>query len=214
MDYKELKKRGQRLNDIHEIKNLMSRYAHFHAAGQYDAEADLFAQKTPGAKIDLLGWGVYEGIEGIRRFANVYKFLEGGLPGQLHMHPLTTPVIEVAGDGKTAKGVWICPGLNTVPIPGEKMQAFWSWCKYGVDFVKEDNNWRLWHVYVAGILMTPYEKSWVEAPPAPPPPMEGELRPDRPSPHLWMYSPSAITEYDPVLPEPYETWDDSMSYVD
>lgn len=31
--------------------------------------------------------------------------------GILPVHSLTTPVIEVAADGKTARGVWISPGL-------------------------------------------------------------------------------------------------------
>lgn len=214
MNGKRLGERFRRLNDIHEIQNLIGRLVYLHAAGRYDAETELYAKKTPGVRVDLLGWGIYEGTEGIRRFAEVYKFLDKGTPGQLHMHPLTTPVIEVAGDGNTAKGVWICTGLNTVPLPDKKPQAFWSWCKYGVDFVKEEGNWLLWHLYVAGIFMTPYEKSWVEAPPPAPPYMEGELKPDRPSPRLWMYNINAVTEYDPVLPEPYETWDESMSYVD
>lgn len=210
MAAKSLEDRLERLEDAHEIENLMGRYAFLHTAGRHEEVAELYAQRKPGVRVDMLGWGVYEGTEGVRRFARVFQFLEGDGKGQLHMHPMTTPVIEVAGDGQTAKGVWITPGLNTVIA--EKAQAFWSWCKYGVDFVKEDGQWKLWHVHVYGIFMTPYEQSWAETTPPPPPSMEGELKPDRPSPHLWMYSPTAVTELEPAPPESYETFDEETAY--
>lgn len=57
--------------------------------------------------------------------------------------------------------------------------------------------------------MTPYEKSWAEAPPSTSRPwiVPDELKPDRPTTYLWEYSPDRKTENVPAPPEPYETWD-------
>ena len=40
------------------------------------------------------------------------------LEGVLLVHYLATPMIEVAEDGKTARGVWRSPGIEAVLPPG------------------------------------------------------------------------------------------------
>ncbi len=51
--------------------------------------------ETPGVRVEISPLGRWEGLEGINRaMVKFHKFI-------------TTPVIEVAGDGKTAKGVWM-----------------------------------------------------------------------------------------------------------
>jgi hypothetical protein len=61
---------------------------------------------------------------------------------KLAEHTLTTSVIEIAGDRKTAKGVWNSPGHETMPI-GERPIAHWCWNRYGVDFILENSEWKL-----------------------------------------------------------------------
>lgn len=213
MAERSLEERIQRLEDVHAIQNLMGRYEYYHTAGLHEETADLFAKKAPDVKAEFVGWGVYEGLESIRKmFVNVHKALEGDRRGVLNVLPLTTPVIEVAGDGKTAKGVWIMTGVETMKISG-KLEANWAWAKYGIDFIKEDGEWKFWHFHVYAVFHTPFGTSWVDAPgPVPFNPPE-ELAPDRPCTYHWVYSPTAITENVPEPPLPYETWDDSMSYV-
>ena len=64
----------------------------------------------------------------------------------MFLHPTTTPYIEVAGDGKTAKGVWISPGIITGKVGATgTLKAIWAWGSMGVDFVKEDGQWRFCH---------------------------------------------------------------------
>jgi hypothetical protein len=66
------------------------------------------------------------------------------------MHTQETPVIEVAGDGKTAKGIWYSIGLavrGSVDENGNtSVGTGWMWEKYGVDFIKEDGGWKIWHL--------------------------------------------------------------------
>jgi len=210
MSARSLEERVQRLEDIHEIQNVFGKYEYYHTADMQEETVELYAQKTPGVSAEIANWGVYEGIEGIKRlFVGLHR--QGGkeaLVGSMHMHTLTTPVVEVAGDGKTAKAVWISPGHETSGMEG-KFTAQWAWLKYGVDFVKEDGKWKIWHSHVYPIFMTPYEKSWVEAPPHTNSPMvvPDELKPDKPSTYLWEYSTDRVYENVPAAPEPYDTWD-------
>jgi hypothetical protein len=219
MSNKSLEERIQSLEDIHEIKNLMSRYEYLHTASRHQETADLFAKKTPGVRAEIGNWGIYEGVEGIQRlYVDIHKWGDRDRKGVIFLHTLTTPIIEVAGDGKTAKGVWTSPGIETSEFGTEGLKGCWAWAKYGVDFVKEDGEWKFWHIKVYGLFHCDYYTSWVDQPsileeqPLPTQIPE-ELRADRPPSSFWMYSKDAVTELDPVPPEPYETWDDSMSFI-
>ena len=165
-----------------------------------------------------MAWGIYEGPDAAERCYMVdHVNTEGQYgdelrKGQMHIHTLTTPVIEVGGDGKTAKGVWVSPGVESAVIEGNP-EANWGWCKYAVDFVKEDGVWKFWHFHIYGIFLAPYEASWVEAGhPDASPDMPDELKADKPPTTHWMYSPTAVTEYVPAAPEPYETFDEATAY--
>jgi hypothetical protein len=62
-------------------------------------------------------------------------------------------VIEVTGDGKTAKGVWI--GIRFVARTDAQTgeaQCFWEWDTYGVDFIKKDGVWKFWHFHIYRIF--------------------------------------------------------------
>jgi hypothetical protein len=213
---KSLEERVQRLKDIHEIQNLMSRYQFLHVSGVTHQEtADLFAQKTPGVKIEMAGGGVFEGTKGVQRqFTKVFPYMEGDRIGFMATHTLTTPVIEVAGDGKTAQGLWIAPG-STVRRDKKtgKLRAFWILAKVGTDFVKEDNVWKIWHLHIFMIYQTLFEESWLNSNKFPHTDLPAALKADRPTTYHKPYSPLSKTELIPALPKPYETWIDEMSYV-
>jgi hypothetical protein len=233
----EVKKVAQRALDIHEIQNVMSKHEYYHAVGKHKEEIDdLWAHKTPGASFEAGDVGMTEGIEEVERiyvegnklrgkqqleeirklFPQIEDKEENEFIGNTVMHTLTTPVIEVAGDGKTAKGVWVSPGHLTA-MRGGKLQAFWFWERYGADFVKEDGQWKIWHLRVYTDFLTPYEKSWVENSLEPAPPHvepEGFPKPNRPptSPAYQEYSPTTRLQFEPRLPEPYRTFSETFSY--
>jgi hypothetical protein len=192
----------------------MSKYEYLYTAGRHEDVAEMFALKTPGVKAEHVGGGVYEGAESIKRlYVDFPKYREGDRIGIMAAHTLTTPIIEVAGDGRTAKAMWLSPGFGTTKNEG-KLEANWNWGKYGVDFVKEDGKWKIWHLHMYGIFCTPYEKSWVDGSGEPSfPPFPDELKADRPSAYHRPYGPTTVTEYVPPVPEPYETWDEATAYV-
>jgi len=202
---------------VNEIQNLMGKYSFWHSAGMHKECLDLFAMKTPDVRAEMM-WGIYEGQKGIERlYPGWHGFMDGDGIGKMHMHAMTTPVIEVAEDLKTAKAVWVSPGHESGPaFESDKIVAHWAWCKYGCDFIREDGKWKIWHLHVYGIFMCPFEKSWTEEPddmdtddmePFP----EG-YEPDRPPTTHWNYMPDKKYVNEPAPPEPYETFDEETAF--
>jgi hypothetical protein len=237
-------RRLQKAKDILEIQNVMSMHEYYHAAGRNEEElGDIWAQEAPDVAFEEAAvHGRYVGLEAIREFGVVFfgKFFEllqeemrkifadlkdepgGDTPfGVRIMHTLTTPVIEVAKDGETAKGVWISPGHVTFPLNG-KLQAFWHWDRYAVDFIREKGQWKIWHLFVGKDFTAPYEKSWVDAfidrarnsEGAPKlEDMPGFPKPNAKPLHIYNeYSPFLCAEYNPRPPEPYRTFSETFSY--
>lgn len=197
------------LDDIAEIENLMARYQYLHVAGMNEETADLFALETPGSRLELPTIGIYDGIESIRRFyTGAGEFVEGDRRGHLHLHTLTTPVIEVARDGGTAQGVWLSPGVETTPD-----RALWAWVKYGIDFVRESVGWRIWHFRVYRIFFVAPGETWAQQPTTSSPQLPERLRPDRPASGDYHYSPDREALHIPKPPDPYETWNEELAYV-
>jgi SnoaL-like domain len=212
-----LEDRISRLEAVHEIQNVMGRYSYWHTANMHRECLDLFAMKTPGVRAEMM-WGVYEGAESLERlYPGFHTWVDGDLKGVMHMHTLTTPVIEVAEDGQTAKATWIAPGHETMSFSaGEEgaPEAFWAWCKYGCDFVLEDGQWKIWHLHVYGIFLSPYGRSWVEEPDdmVDAPRMLDSHQPDRPPTTHWQYAPDRVYINEPAPPAPFASFDEADAY--
>jgi len=137
---------------LNEINNLMGKYSHYGVLRGEGTTRELFAMNQP----DVF-WKTPSGPEGPEGMEN--RFLQPGeanpgmVGGQLHMHSMLTPIIEVAADGKTAQGVWDSFGPNISSGDGE---SSWLWVKYGVDFIKEDGDWKIWHMQVFPMFNTSY----------------------------------------------------------
>ena len=57
-------------------------------------------------------------------------------------HLTTSPIIEVAEDGKSAKGLWYTPGfINSHASANGQIRSQALWERYGGDFVLEDGRW-------------------------------------------------------------------------
>lgn len=121
------------------------------------------------------------------------------------IHTQTTPVIEVAGDGKTAKGIWYSPGFgfSTLARDGEvEIGGYWYWEKYGVDFIKEDGEWRIWHLQTYYDLMPKYGSDWTKP----------EPQPSKSDDAYKPWSPTTVPRIEPRFPKPYYTFSETFSY--
>jgi hypothetical protein len=205
---KQLEKELERLQAIHEIQNLVGKYAVIHTPKTMAMTSELFALKQPDVSVEVAMWGVFTGAEQIKR---MYSHMEegGGIPGTMFEHQLTTPIIEVAEDGQTAKGLWFSPGHETYPGPDGKLQAKWCWGKFGADFIKEDGKWKIWHYHWYDTFMIPFAKSWLDTPQPPLGVIEEHpgFKPDKPSTSRSTYYPTVVRGPIPWYPEPYKTWD-------
>ncbi len=212
-----LDKKYQRVLDHQEVDKLMNKYEVKLAAGKYREVEDMFALKTPGVRAEMM-WGIYDGPEGIRKLfsGGVHREMLGEpdnlKPGIMVVLPNSNPIIEVAGDGKTAKAIWICFGHETLPGPDGNMQAYWAYAKRAADFIKEEGVWKIWHYRVYGGFMTPLGKSWVEGFEHRDVRFSAEYNPDRPPTSNWMYKPNMPVLHEPAPPEPYETFDEKTAY--
>ena len=219
-------KMAQHARDVQEVANLMGRQVYLHECAQDPTFPDtLFAQKTPGRswEVAFMGKWVDEGIRKPLSSHGTPKEDEPGAfegrAGCLMEHTLASPVIEVAGDGKTAKGVWMSPGHETMPDPETgKLRGHWCWSKYGCVFVKEDGQWKLWHYHVYRTFKTPFDVDWVDGGDWKTTPVGSKAsdewlgEPDISTTYDHPYSPTSKPELVPEPPEPYETFDDSKAY--
>jgi hypothetical protein len=214
---KSLKHEVERLQAVNEIRNLVSKVQYLHSANRHSDTYEFFAKNTPGVRTYWGEQGYWEGPDAPQRQGAIMD--RGGEKdiGGMAVHTLTLPVIEVAGDGKTAKGVWTGNGFLVMPDKETgkvKDKASWEWDKYGIDFVKEDGKWKLWHYHVYRFFRTGWDKGLTDWDPDAKVDLHipKGLEPDGPAIDDYPYRPDAEPKLAPVPPEPYETWEDTTSY--
>ena len=205
----------ERAKAYQECLNCIDKYTYYFNAGRYDLIAALWADREDSSV--EMAWGTYCGKSGVDKcYLNFHEHLDIEKNGSFFIHSFVTPVLEVAGDGKTASAVFFSPGVETPPPqPGEEAECLWCWIKYGVDFIKVDGVWKIWHLSTFGWFMCDYHKSWAEDSEPGPQPEEWKERapeevwPDAPISHKdWTYTTTGDTELMPVPPLPYYTFKD------
>lgn len=226
-DYATLVKEVQRQNAVTAVQNLMGRYTYYQFADKQLETAALYALKTPGVKVELPSGQPAIGGAAVKAFYEKSAQTKKA-DGQFHLHPMQTPVVEIAGDGKTAKGVFLSLGAGA--HSGDDA-GVWAWVRYGVDFIQEEGEWKIWHLHAYPIFSTSYYKSWTDSareraagggkpamaqgaggPPAGAPPgaQSGPANTNRVEP--WSYNGKGLPPLEPVPPMPYETFDPATAY--
>ena len=174
--------------------------------------------------------GYYQAVE--TRNMLVAKLLQAKFPEQLgdksdeelygtgpfKVKPLYNPLIEVAEDGKTAKGLWSCQGAyNEVGTSGPV--ANWTWGYFAGDFIREEDGWKIWHLLYVNDVDCICGQSWGK--PAQPYPEEEAFAAlgDFAYPEYTVkktvreyYTPDRPITLTPELPVPYATFADTFSY--
>lgn len=138
--------------------------------------------------------------------------------GQIGIKPIDTFIIEIAGDGQTAKGIWSLHGTYADITPSGPV-SYWDWGYYCVDFVCEDSAWKIWHMMDLKDINNPTGGDWTEEPLSFPEdanfaPMKDFVFPQPNVPAVLReeyYVGRPFTET-PPLPVPYETFAETFSY--
>jgi hypothetical protein len=199
----------QRARDVQAIHNLMGRYTVNWVPKNLNLQADFYALDEPDVSVEVGDRGVYVGPEAVKTLFG-RTFSNPVLEGVLLVHYLASPMVEVAEDGKTAKGVWRSPGIEAVlPPGGGKPIPMWSFGAYAVDFIRKADGWKIWHLHWYRQIKCTYKDAWVDDlsmtnAPTPPGPELGATTYHNP------YTPASVQTSIPSCPEPYQTWNDLM----
>ena len=123
---------------------------------------------------------------------------------------MTTPLIEVAYDGQTAKGIWYVYG-STTEVYSAGPKAAWNFGRCAVDFIKEDGRWKIWHMIMFTDIECPLGGNWGrdkmyehEGVAIPEPTIKEDF--------YQSYSNDFVSLVAPQLPEPYDTFANTFSY--
>lgn len=200
----------ERRRAVVEIQNCIGRYEGVHKAMTMWMTPQMFALTMPDVSMEVSDWGVFVGPEAVTfQFAQMMK--EEPI-GTMFDHYICTPIIEVAGDGKTARAKFDSPGHETQIDENGGRKAYWTWGSYSADFIKEaDGHWRIWHLKWWRTMRTDYYKSWVDD--------WQNIMTGPAHEHDWAQEPCTFFHpYDskterwpfPLPPEPYETYEGTM----
>lgn len=229
---------ADRWYDKRDIQNLAGKYVTSILIKQ---EGEIFEKFFAADEDVCIGFndGYYKGRDAVKAYfdavveatAKKSAFIRGLFPekfegmsdaeifgvGQLRAMPITTPVIEIAEDGATAKGIWHVQGSdNDVTAAGPL--SYWTLGYLCIDFIKEGDDWKLWHVFFAEDIRCAMGDNWVS--PQEHPTLAGYeaiaeiVMPEYSVAKQAFVAYSAEREFTPVpeLPVPYVTFADTFSY--
>lgn len=168
MAIQELQERElKRMQSEHEIRNLAAKFVLSVKGGFFEDAYRCFALETEGVAANVEKYGVYEGKEKLKEYFVDYYRRIGGKEGCFLMHELTTPVIELAGDGETAQAMFITQGVLAVDVDHwmqdhEAARSMWQFGPWYMDFCRENGEWKIWHLTMYDEVETDYEVSWSE----------------------------------------------------
>ena len=91
--------------------------------------------------------GFYLGMDEIRRY---FVLEDAELPrdktGYARMATLSTPLIKIHGDGKTAQYQGYMPGFQSFGKADGTMDGYLTLDMCFADLIKEDGQWKIWHL--------------------------------------------------------------------
>ncbi len=231
----ELQGKVQANEDRGKIENLMGRYQYLHTALMWEEILAQLWSDDDDITIEEGADGVYcKARNGIRDYYHKkYGLLKRPGAGCLSLCSVSTPVIEIAGDGKTARGLWTGFGCEAAVFPagmesgipsvdespadedGSHIMADWVWQKLGADFKKENGEWKILHLHVYDVFRCPFYKDWVRYSESRYEDDEARdsllrlgterITAERPTTYHWQYSKTAVPELVPQPPAAYET---------
>ena len=240
-------KAAKRGEDYRQIMNVIAGRSFCYNAHEQQYEMDRFWTKTKedayyNGNTDPVGVETYY-VNNTRRLRakqrdivnRVYnlELTEEDKVGYRVMNMLTTPFIEIAGDGLTAQGVWMTFNVlchvdeNGIPQPTVNVG------KMCAEFCKENGEWKIWRFRACpggfdlnvNLINTGLVEGEEEEERRKmsfgmnyPPPEEAKLlhrREIKSYSHEHMrYSPWSPAVFDPPLPKPYETWEDATPFFE
>jgi hypothetical protein len=161
---KTLEAKIRTLEDIEEIKKLQRAYGFYLEHWMAEDIIDLFSD-SPDSVL-MVAAGHYRGKENIRDFFHHgrkgLEMRKSDNPEFLHQVMQLSGVVDVAPDGKTARGRWYGFGANAFPQPGGGVNPGWMNGVYENEYVKEDGRWKIKKVHWCMTFHAPYTVGFVD----------------------------------------------------
>ena len=167
-----------RVWDVEAVKTLMYKRMYMQTADlRKDELATIWVSDPANQATASYGsnWGYYVGMDAIRGYyldahnaelaAQQQKngAAEANL-GNMYIHPLSTGLVELAQDGRTAKGLWYSFGHESKALADGTSDVRWMLGKIAADFIKEADGWKLWHLIVSTDVDCQAGHDWAEYP--------------------------------------------------
>ncbi|MGC3980437.1 MAG: nuclear transport factor 2 family protein [Steroidobacteraceae bacterium] len=228
-ELRELQTMVQREKDAREVANIMGLRAAWNAMGQGDKIANLFAKKPADVSFSMNGSHILVGFDKIKSaFGDDATRKQRGLEGMIKLYPqienkpenfgvgdvrihsLESPIIEVAEDGQTAKGFWQTSG-PALEVARGKPAATIAWENYAVDFIKEDGQWKIWHLHNITLYYYDLDKPFSDQVAATLAPAQGPGGQAAPASSYKAWTPTTPPNQI-QLPQPYKTFSETFSY--
>ena len=223
--------------DIENVRRLINLRSYYNANDRRAEElADLWVAEPEHKATASYGtnWGYYVGLDEIERWyvkehaAKRQAQLDAacknnpGLEnkpenlgyGCMQMLPMSTSLVRIADDGQTAKGFWYVIGQKTDYQPDGTAKSLWMNGRVACDFVKEGDQWKIWHFFDANDQSYAAGESFSLPTYCAPgeDPMELEFGEN---PTISMITHNSSYNYAddyPPMPEPYATMTPALSY--
>jgi hypothetical protein len=220
-------KLAQKATDYQAIVNTMSLHFWYHASSMNDVEMEKAWSKRDDCVWAQNG-GFVKGRDAIQKYYGVHVDPQSA-KGSAAWHPQLSPVIQIAEDRQTAKGIWY-----TVGVVGSYPNGNWMLERYGVDFVNEDGQWKIWHMHIYTDTAFPAGGGAQKGGPGPAPkkaekvgkesassgaapgmPAGMPANPFNPKQDTYKeWGADTVPRLVPRPPEPYKTFSDTFSYAD
>jgi hypothetical protein len=177
MEYS-MEQRLFRLESRAALENLVGKYLQLTLAGRGEEILDQLWSRREDVCIEIGASGPYRSRE---KVATYYQ--KDLLPGKLSLAYAMDPVLEIAQDGQSARGLWLTLGTETDAgelgdyqqgsdperemlfsshtQDGRGYTAEWSFQKLGIDFSFEEGEWRILHLHLYDIMRAPFDQDWV-----------------------------------------------------
>ena len=228
-----------RWEDRREVKNLMGKYAASLLLKKEKIMFDSFWSRRDDICLGV-NEGYYQGPKAIKglydaidRYTIATRDLlvklfpeetEGKTPEELYgtgpfeLKAINNPVMEIATDGETAKGMWFCCG-NSTTVSTHGPVSHWVFGTYAADFIREGDAWKLWHLLYLEEVNSPTGHNWAEH--VEPYPELPEFAPmaevNLPEPNVKKvlrerYHANRPFTRLPRIPEPYDSFAETFSY--
>lgn len=178
-----------RLWEKEQIKDIMAKHSYYYSNGQRREElADIWVNTPHYRRTASLAnnWGYYVGMDDISNYYVVqynekcYELLKAYNQadpsievnnlnlgrGIMAHHTVNTPICYISQDGRTAKYMAYDCGEVTYGKPGLEADAYFTFGVLYCDLVKENGQWKIWHLIMTRDHTMPNGEDYSEKVPA------------------------------------------------